>query len=155
MLAGALSDLESRLSETGGRVELGPSSVVLGDAAQLRQLFQNLIGNALKFHQRGLAPHVVVSTEVVAAGPASSGRARVAESAGISVTDNGIGFDEKYLESVFTIFQRLHGRDEYEGTGIGLAICRKVAERHGGTITARSKPGQGATFIVTLPLFHA
>ena len=72
----------------------------------------------------------------------------------ISVTDNGIGFDEKYLDRVFTIFQRLHGRGDYEGTGIGLAICRKIAERHGGSITARSAPGQGATFIVTLPLLQ-
>jgi signal transduction histidine kinase len=70
------------------------------------------------------------------------------------VTDNGIGFDEKYLDRVFTIFQRLHGRGDYEGTGIGLAICRKIAERHGGSITARSAPGQGATFIVTLPLLQ-
>ena len=70
------------------------------------------------------------------------------------MADNGIGFDEKYLDRVFTIFQRLHGRGVYEGTGIGLAICRKIVERHGGTITARSKPGEGATFIVTLPLLQ-
>jgi signal transduction histidine kinase len=68
------------------------------------------------------------------------------------VADNGIGFDEKYLDRVFTIFQRLHGRGDYQGTGIGLAICRKIVERHGGAITAQSKPGQGATFVVTLPL---
>ena len=68
------------------------------------------------------------------------------------VTDNGIGFDEKYLDRIFTIFQRLHGRGEYPGTGVGLAVCRKIVERHGGTITARSAPGQGATFMVTLPV---
>jgi light-regulated signal transduction histidine kinase (bacteriophytochrome) len=68
------------------------------------------------------------------------------------VQDNGIGFDEKYLDRVFAVFQRLHGRNEYEGTGIGLAICRKIAERHRGSITARSTPGQGSTFIVTLPV---
>ena len=70
----------------------------------------------------------------------------------ICVEDNGIGFDEKYLDRIFTMFQRLHGRDEYEGTGIGLAICRRIVERHGGAITARSTPGQGSTFIVTLPV---
>jgi signal transduction histidine kinase len=68
------------------------------------------------------------------------------------VADNGIGFDEKYLDRIFTPFQRLHGREEYEGTGIGLAVCRKIVERHGGSITAQSTPGQGATFIVTLPV---
>ena len=71
----------------------------------------------------------------------------------IFVEDNGIGFDEKHLEKIFAVFQRLHGRTEYEGTGVGLAVCRRIADRHGGSITARSQPGQGATFIVILP-FH-
>ena len=70
----------------------------------------------------------------------------------ISVQDNGIGFDEKYTDKIFAVFQRLHGRNEYEGTGVGLAVCRRITERHNGTIIARSKPGQGATFIVTLPV---
>ena len=73
----------------------------------------------------------------------------------IDVADNGIGFDEKYAERIFTMFERLHGRGSYEGTGIGLAICRKIAERHGGEIAARSTPGQGSTFIVTLPVHHS
>ena len=73
----------------------------------------------------------------------------------LRVEDNGIGFDEKYLDRIFQVFQRLHGRGEYEGTGIGLAVCRKIAERHGGTITARSVPGRGSTFIVTLPARHS
>ena len=70
----------------------------------------------------------------------------------ITIADNGIGFDEKYLDRIFTIFQRLHGRGEYEGTGVGLAVCRRIVERHGGTLTAHSAPGQGATFLVTLPV---
>ena len=69
----------------------------------------------------------------------------------LTVADDGIGFDEKYLDRIFQVFQRLHGRTEYEGTGVGLAICRKIVERHGGDITAQSAPGQGATFVVTLP----
>src|SRR6185503_10059297 len=116
-----------------------------------RQLLQNLIGNALKFQRKGEPPVVRVSAEIIE-GPDAAGRVRPGGTCRLSVADNGIGFDEKYLDRVFTIFQRLHARGEYEGTGMGLAICRKIAERHGGSITARSQPGQGATFIVTLPM---
>jgi signal transduction histidine kinase len=151
VVAEVLSDLETRLSQTSGHVEVRPLPTVFGDALQLRQLLQNLLGNALKFHEPGRAPAVRVSAELIT-GVDASGRARAGGTCRISVADNGIGFDEKYLDRVFTIFQRLHGRGEYEGTGIGLAICRKIAERHGGRITAQSKPGHGATFIVTLPL---
>jgi PAS domain S-box-containing protein len=153
VIAGVLSDLETRLAQTGGRVEVSNLATVAGDATQMRQLFQNLIGNGLKFHRKGQAPVVRVSAEIVD-GPDTSGRAQTAEWCRISVSDNGIGFDEKYLDRVFTIFQRLHGRGDYEGTGIGLAVCRRIAERHGGAITAQSKLGEGATFIVTLPLFQ-
>jgi two-component system CheB/CheR fusion protein len=148
-----LSDLETRLAQTGGRVEVMELPTIAGDPVQMRQLFQNLIGNALKFHKKERAPTVRVSAESIDSaemnGPPLVGRA-----CQISVADDGIGFDEKYLTKVFTIFQRLHGRGEYEGTGIGLAICRKIAERHGGIVTARSQLGQGATFVVTLPLLQ-
>jgi signal transduction histidine kinase len=110
----------------------------------MRQLFQNLVGNALKFVRPGVTPRVHVSaqaTENGAGGPAWR----------ITVEDNGIGFEEKYLDRIFTVFQRLQGRGTYEGTGIGLAICRRIVERHGGSITARSRPGEGSTFLVTLP----
>jgi len=152
VVQGVISDLEARFVRTGGRAEVLELPTVASDPIQMRQLLQNLIGNALKFHRRGETPVVRVSAELLqgddAMGESSGGFCR------ISVSDNGIGFDEKYLDRVFTIFQRLHGRGDYEGTGIGLAICRKIAERHGGTITARSAPGQGATFIVTLPLLQ-
>src|SRR5205823_4856064 len=100
-------------------------------------------GNGLKFHRPGVPPVVRVAGRVVP-GPAGP----VCE---LTVADDGIGFDEKYLGRIFEVFQRLHGHHEYEGTGIGLAICKRIAERHGGTITARSRPGAGATFVVTLP----
>jgi PAS domain S-box-containing protein len=145
-----LSDLEERIEEVGGSVAVGPLPTVDGDGTQMRQLLQNLIGNALKFRRTEVPPAVAVRSEVI---PATDG---VADRPfyRITVADNGIGFDEKYLDRIFQVFQRLHGRQEYEGTGVGLAICRKIVERHGGTITARSTPGEGATFVVTLPTRH-
>jgi PAS domain S-box-containing protein len=133
-------DLEASIVETGGRVEIGALGVIEADPIQMRQLIKNLIGNALKFH--GDAKPVV----------RIYGKSAKNNHYMIMVEDNGIGFDEKYLDRIFTPFQRLHGRGVYEGTGIGLAICRKIADRHGGTITARSAPGRGTTFMVTLPV---
>jgi PAS domain S-box-containing protein len=140
------SDLEARIRETGGRVEVGELPVLDADATQMGQLLQNLIGNALKFHRKDVTPVVKVEGREVSTGPLSMA---VCE---ITIEDNGIGFEEKYRDRIFALFHRLHGRREYEGTGMGLAICRKIVERHGGTITAQSTPGQGARFIVTLPL---
>lgn len=139
-----VSDLESRIEQAGGRVEVGALPAVMADRLQMSQLFQNLIGNALKFHKPGQRPLVQVRAE---AAPAGSLGAQCR----LIVEDNGIGFDQKYQERIFQVFQRLHGRSEYEGSGIGLAICRKIAERHGGSIRAESSPGAGAKFIVTLP----
>jgi PAS domain S-box-containing protein len=150
-----LSDLEVRLAEGGGRVEITGLPNVDADPLQMRQLFQNLVGNALKFRRPEEPPVVRVSAEVV---PSCEARAQLtvpaAEACRIAISDNGIGFDEKYLDRIFTVFQRLHGRDAYEGNGVGLAVCRRIAERHGGSITAESAPGRGATFIVTLPVRH-
>lgn len=141
-----VSDLEVRIEQSGGRVEVGALPTIEADALQIRQLFQNLIGNALKFRHAEIPPVVKVSAECSSNGEQSSeGVCR------FIVQDNGIGFDEEYRDRIFAPFQRLHGRGEYEGTGIGLAICRKIVERHNGQITAQSQPGQGATFIVTLP----
>ena len=106
---------------------------------QMRQLFQNLIGNSLKFRKPDVPPVVEVEA------PLDDSGCRLV------VRDNGIGFDEKYIDRIFTAFQRLHTRDEYEGSGIGLALCRRIVEHHGGTIAAKSSPGQGATFEITLP----
>jgi signal transduction histidine kinase len=145
VVQGVLGDLEDRVARTGGRVEVGPLPSLDADPMQMRQLLQNLIGNALKFHRPGAPPVVQVSAEVVEDGQRPGG------SCIITVRDNGIGFDEAYREKIFGFFQRLHGRNEYEGSGMGLAICRRIAERHGGTIEARCTPGEGATFSVTLP----
>jgi PAS domain S-box-containing protein len=136
-------DLEIRLHDAGGHIYIGELPTIDADPLQMRQLLQNLAGNALKFFRPGIAPLVRIDAAV------SDSRCR------ITVEDNGIGFEEKYAERIFQMFERLHGRGSYEGTGIGLAICRRIAERHGGTIEARSKPGEGSTFTVTLPLKQA
>jgi signal transduction histidine kinase len=118
----------------------------------MRQLLLNLIGNGLKFHRAEEPPHVRIHSQRLSQPPApAAGQPPVPVWYQLLVEDNGIGFDEKYLDRIFEVFQRLHGRGEYEGTGMGLAICRKIVEYHGGTITARSSPGGGACFIVTLP----
>ena len=140
------SDLEMRIEREQGRVECGNLPTIEGDSTQLRQLFQNLISNALKFHVDGVPPIVAISSETR---NASSGNLASKAYYEIRIVDNGIGFDEKYSEKIFAPFQRLHGRNEYEGTGIGLAVCRKIVERHGGAIIVESHPGQGSTFIVT------
>ena len=148
-----LSDLETRIQQTGGKVELDGLPTIDADPMQMRQLLQNLIGNALKFHREGKAPNVKVRSELVpGTAPPIPDTDPVVDRCRIIVEDDGIGFDEKYLDRIFTVFQRLHGRGKYEGTGMGLAICRKIAERHGGEISARSVPGRGATFVVTLPI---
>jgi len=146
VMRAVLSDLEVRIEQSGGRVEAAPLPVIEADATQMRQVFQNLISNALKFHKPNALPMVKVYADQVDA-PANP-------LVSIVVEDNGIGFDEKYLDRIFSPFQRLHGRNEYEGTGIGLAVVRKIVERHGGSVTATSHEGAGAKFIVTLPIKH-
>ncbi|MFB2768361.1 PAS domain-containing protein [Pelatocladus sp. BLCC-F211] len=143
-----LSDLEISIQQTGAKIEIGELSTINADPLQIRQLLQNLIGNALKFHRPKVRPIVKIYSQALLEPSEHSS----AEKCQIIVEDNGIGFNEKYLDRIFNVFQRLHGRSEYEGTGIGLAICRKIVERHHGSITARSEPGQGAKFIVTLPI---
>jgi PAS domain S-box-containing protein len=136
----AMSDLELAIKESRAQVDVGNLPAVDGDTNQMRQLFENLIGNAIKYVPEDHAPQIRISGEI------DEVRCR------IFVEDNGIGFDEKHLERIFQPFQRLHGHGRYEGMGMGLATCRRIVERHGGNITARSTPGEGSTFIVTLPL---
>jgi signal transduction histidine kinase len=145
-----VSDLAVYVEQTGARVEVGKLPVIESSPHQMRQLFQNLLSNSLKYRS-GEKPVIRVSANQVD-DPAGEKNDPGGPWVKILVKDNGIGFDEKYVERIFQPFQRLHGRSQYEGTGIGLALCRKIVERHGGTITAKSAPGKGATFIVTLPV---
>ena len=153
-----VEDLEVRIEKAGAAVDIGELPSIEADALQVRQLLQNLIGNALKFQPPGNKPHVKVSARVVSGARWAnevSGHTELLtrqEMCELTVEDNGIGFDEAYLKRLFVVFQRLHSRSEFEGTGIGLAVCRKIATRHGGFITARSRPGEGSTFVVLLPL---
>jgi signal transduction histidine kinase len=148
------ADLEVRVEQTRGRIELGELPTLDADPLQVRQLLQNLIGNALKYHRPEEPPVVKVWSK-----PLNGERESLSASLDprreycqILIEDNGIGFEEIYSERIFNIFQRLHGRGEYEGTGVGLAVCRKIVERHAGIIKARSTPGKGSTFLVTLPV---
>ncbi|OZI07323.1 PAS domain-containing sensor histidine kinase [Siphonobacter sp. BAB-5385] len=155
ILKTVLSDLELRIQESKASIRLEPLPMVRGDILQLGQLFQNILSNALKFRQPQLAPAIRMhSTQLwLDELPQDVQPARMAEAyACITIADNGIGFDEQYSQRIFQVFQRLHGKSEYPGTGIGLAICEKVVRNHGGAITAESQPGQGATFRIYLPV---
>ncbi|TYQ31606.1 PAS domain S-box protein [Pseudanabaena sp. UWO310] len=147
ILQEVLSDLEIRLEKTGAMVECDPLPVVDADALQMRQILQNLLSNALKFHKDSVQPFIQVRSRIY-----HSDNQDWCE---VRIIDNGIGFEEKYVERIFQIFQRLYGRKDYEGTGIGLAICRKIVERHGGTITAQSQLDHGSVFIFTIPIHQA
>jgi signal transduction histidine kinase len=135
-----LVDLELSIEESGAQVKIGPLPTVQADPVQMRQLLQNLLGNALKFRRDGVVPELEASAEV---------DEHVAE---LTITDNGIGFDARYSTRIFRAFERLNGARAFPGTGMGLALCRKIVERHHGTIHAESEPGHGATFTVRLPL---
>jgi PAS domain S-box-containing protein len=140
-----LSDLEVRIEKSGAKVEIGELPTIEADPMQMRQLMLNLLSNALKFQPAGASPLIQLSASI------STPLSREPQCE-LRVQDNGIGFDEKYMDKIFAVFQRLHGRTEYEGTGVGLAVCRRIVDRHHGNITANSQPGKGAVFIVTLPL---
>jgi len=143
LVDGVLSDLTSRIKQSQGSVVVGELPELWTDRFQTRQLIQNLVVNALKYHRSGVPPEVHIELQTV-----GQGDERVIE---LSVTDNGIGFDEKHSERIFEPFKRLHAQARYEGTGVGLTICARIAERLSGSIRATSRPGEGSTFIVTLP----
>lgn len=138
-LAKALRGLSAQLEASGGEVLAGSLPLVRGDFAQLELLFAHLVGNALKFRRPDVPPRVHVSAEAEA------------REWRFAVRDNGVGFEQQFAERIFMLFQRLHGRADYPGTGIGLTICKKIVERHGGRIRAASEPGVGTTIHFTLP----
>ncbi|MBT6596438.1 MAG: hypothetical protein HOB34_10100, partial [Nitrospina sp.] len=140
ILKETIINLELSLQKSDGNVFVGPLPSINGNLTQVRQLFQNLLSNAVKFHEEGKPPEVEIHSDLNEQGGWE-----------ISIKDQGIGFDEKYKDRIFRPFERLHGRNEYEGTGMGLAICRKIMENHGGTLLVDSQLGQGACFTVTFP----
>jgi light-regulated signal transduction histidine kinase (bacteriophytochrome) len=139
VVADALRLMETPIREAEATVTVEPLPTVMADAAQLAQVFTNLVGNALKYRRPDVPPEVRISAE------------REGRFWRFFVEDNGIGIEAEYFDRIFVIFQRLHTRDEYEGTGIGLAVVRKIVERHGGRIGVESTPGEGSTFTFTLP----
>ena len=154
VLTRVLDDLDLTIRETGATIHAPDLPTLPADESQLRQLFQNLLTNALKFRQEGIPPVISIRSQTIAAealpdGTMSLRKAPVYHC--INVEDNGIGFDQKYADRIFQVFQRLHGRAQYDGTGIGLAIVKRVMDNHGGDIRAHSEPGHGATFELYLP----
>ena len=140
ILKDVVSTIEIQIEETKGKIVIGDLPRISGDPVQIHQLFQNLVGNALKFSRPATSPNVEVTALEIDKHQSQ-----------ILIKDNGIGFDQDQIDKIFQPFKRLHSQEEYEGNGIGLAICKKIVERHGGSITATSNPGEGATFIITLP----
>ena len=145
-----LSDLGANIAESKAEIHIGALPMIRGDALHIRQLLQNLIGNALKFHHQGVSPVINISGMIIQdrrqTGPGKSGKL-----CQIEIQDQGIGIPAEHLEKIFRMFKRLHRKDEYEGTGIGLAVCQRIADQCGGAISVRSTPGEGSTFTVTVP----
>ncbi|MCB9530137.1 MAG: hypothetical protein H6701_17415 [Myxococcales bacterium] len=146
VLRAATAEHEATIEETGATIEIGELATIEADPIQLRRLFGHLVGNALKFRRPGVAPRVQVQGRYLER-PVDG-----TPCFALMITDNGIGFDGRYVNRIFQLFQRLHTQDAYPGRGIGLTMCRRIVEAHDGAITAQSTPGEGSTFIVTLPI---
>ena len=150
---GVLSDLEIAIEEADAEITFAELPVLWGDPVQFRQLFQNLLGNALKFRVPDRKPVIQIGVALEVGDAAMEIESTFApnERWRVTVEDNGVGFDQVYADRIFGIFQRLHGRSEYEGTGVGLAVCKKIVEQHDGTIEAESDVGAGARFVMRFP----
>lgn len=151
IIRGVINDLEISIEQTRAIISITELPDIQAIPGQLRQLFQNIISNAIKFRKENTQPKIEVTSDIIT-GSGIEGLDSSQKYCKIQIKDNGIGFDEKYLDRIFIIFQRLHGRTEYEGTGIGLAICKKIVEAHHGIISAQSIPNEGSKFTIILPL---
>ena len=145
-------DFELIIEEKKAQINVTPLPCVDVNKGQIRQVFQNILSNALKFSKADVAPVINISAKRIADKSFDSKEQEDGLYCLISIQDNGIGFDEKYVQNIFSLFERLNSKDKYEGTGIGLAIAKKIIEKHNGLITAMSKEGQGAEFQIILPL---
>lgn len=146
-VASVVDDLEMAIEESGAQIKLDPLPTIMADPSQMNQLFINMLSNAIKFRKAGVKPQVSVGYELVS-GELEGYRVN---SHLIKIADNGVGFDKEFSEKIFMPFQRLHSRDEFKGNGIGLAVCKRIVERHGGEITVKSETGNGAIFTISLP----
>ena len=152
LLKEIISDFELLIQEKNATIDVCDFPEIDAVPGQMRQVFQNLISNALKFSKKNESPAIRIKCERIAEKAIDSAPDENGNFCRISIIDNGIGFDEQYREKIFTIFQRLHTKEKYEGTGIGLAIARKIVEKHNGLITATSTEQEGSCFIIVLPI---
>jgi signal transduction histidine kinase len=152
VLQEVISDFDYLITEKKAEITIGVMPVIKGVPSQLRQVFQNLIGNSMKFTRSDVAPQIEITSEIIATKEYDSEPLPTGKYCRIIVKDNGIGFEEVYIDKIFKIFQSLHSSNQFEGTGIGLAIVKKIIEKHNGIITAKSSLGNGASFIIILPL---
>lgn len=155
VVAEVLSDLDAQIKANNAVIETGELMTIEADPVLMRQLLQNLVSNALKYQAEGEIPRISIRAEKVTLEPGASDTHAPIDLCLLSVSDNGVGFDEKYLQKIFLPFQRLYRDDPYGGLGLGLATCLKIAEYHNGGISAKSSPGKGAMFVVTLPVKQA
>jgi light-regulated signal transduction histidine kinase (bacteriophytochrome) len=153
IMSEVLSDIELHVHKKSAKISVNKLPVIWAIPSQIRQLFQNLISNSIKFTREGTVPEVMITSEKIQGAAIEGVNRQLANQTfyKICIKDNGIGFDPKYAEDIFVVFKRLHSYHEFEGTGIGLSICKKIVDKHNGYITAESTPDKGSTFVITLP----
>lgn len=152
LISEVITDMEDEISEKNAKISVEQLPSMYVNPGLIRPLFHNLISNALKYSKKNIEPVITIHSEVSPALNGNGATEAHSKYCRIFIEDNGIGFDQKYSEQIFGMFKRLHLNTEFEGTGIGLALCKKIVEKHQGYISARSKINEGATFIISLPL---